>query len=960
MKHAIARGFAAVCLLSCAGTAAAWDPPIGVPYPPFGIDQVAGAFTHYVDNTHPQATNTNNPNGSPSQPRLTVPTSTLPAGSVVEVRGGPYTVGSITWRGNGTPTAPVFIRGIGSPVFQGNQGHIEVGGTNLIVEGLVLRSANLGIEPGSSRVAIRYNDIGVWPSDGPTSMVSAHTVSDVVILANHIHDAGDINSPEELDIIGVVVDDGSQRVWVVDNWIHHLAGDSARVGDNPPAPEPWTRYTYIARNVFHDNQENGLDVKQSRDVVVSQNDMFHFDIPASGTDDGTALVVHYDPQRVWILYNRVHDASNGIRCTGAQDGYYVIGNLVWNIRHEPGDPYDPNSMFGVQAIRANATPDFYAISNTIFGSDAGISAPNGNHVELINNVVAGLTQPSHHVAVGSSSSANVLRNNVFDATARIRFGSSTVRNCQQTQAAFPGQVSQCINANPQLVNPAGGDFHIAGTSPAINTGLNAHPAFARYLSLYGVDISRDHDGVGRPVGPAFDIGAYEIAATVSVLDASLAEGHYTPFTHAVPLALSGSSPVPIQVNYSVTAGTATAGVDFVAGPGSVVIPPFTTFYSLPVSILPDLMDENNETYNVTLTGSTSAVLGDPQAVVTIADDDAAPELVVSDCGVVEGDSGSTPCRLGVSLTAPSSFPVSVSYTTASGSAATGQDFTAAAGTLTFPPGTSAQQTVDVMVGGDSAIEFDEAFTLNLSSPQNATAPDQGEGLILDDDAPPLSTDELLHGWTVEADLASTGTPDVDHYRIAQPARSSWEVVADEVSGDIAPGLVLERLGSDNLTVLQTGQPVGTGPARSLRWEQASAVDAMHQTLRVRSTGCTTACDADDRYRIRLYETTMTMARFNNIQNNISVLIVQNPNPFQVNGTLWFWNQAGALLYARTFVVPVRGVYQLHPLLNAPLLGQGGTVTLTSNAPYGTLAAKGVTIDSQGGFAFDTPFEHKLK
>ena len=45
MKHAIARGFAAVCLLSCAGTAAAWDPPIGVPYPPFGIDQVPGAFT---------------------------------------------------------------------------------------------------------------------------------------------------------------------------------------------------------------------------------------------------------------------------------------------------------------------------------------------------------------------------------------------------------------------------------------------------------------------------------------------------------------------------------------------------------------------------------------------------------------------------------------------------------------------------------------------------------------------------------------------------------------------------------------------------------------------------------------------------------------------------------------------------------------------------------------------------
>jgi hypothetical protein len=186
------------------------------------------------------------------------------------------------------------------------------------------------------------------------------------------------------------------------------------------------------------------------------------------------------------------------------------------------------------------------------------------------------------------------------------------------------------------------------------------------------------------------------------------------------------------------------------------------------------------------------------------------------------------------------------------------------------------------------------------------------------------------------------------------------VVVDEVSGDVAPGLVLERLGSDNQTVLQTASAVGTGAARSLRWEHPGAADAMHQTLRVRSTACTTTCDGDDRYRIRLYETTMTMSRFNNIQNNVSVVLVQNPNPFQVNGTLWFWNQAGGLVYARAFSVPARGGYQLHPYLNAPLLGQGGTVTLTSNAPYGTLRAKGVTIDSQGGFAFDTPFEHKLK
>ncbi|HET9313956.1 MAG TPA: Calx-beta domain-containing protein [Vicinamibacteria bacterium] len=960
MRHSAARSIIGLALLVCgARTVQAWDPPIGVPMPPFGVNEAAGPATHYVDNTHPSATNTNNPNGSPALPRMTVPTSTLPAGSVVEIHGGPYQVSDVNWRGNGTPAAPVFIRGVGSPVFSGNQGHIDVGGTNLIVEGLVLRSVNLSIDPGSSRVALRYNDIGVWPSAGPTSMVSAHNVTDVVVLGNHIHDAGDINSTQELDIIGVVVDDGSQRVWVVDNWIHHLAGDSVRVGDNPPVPEPWARYLYVARNEFHDNQENGLDVKQSRDIIVSQNNMHHFKVPASGTDDGTALVVHYDAERVWILFNKVHDSSNGIRCTGAADGYYVIGNVVWNIRHEPGDPYDPNSMFGVQAIRANSTPRFSAINNTVFGSDGGISYPNGNQGEFINNLIGGLTQPSHHIAVGSGS-GNVMRNNVFDATARIRFGGSTVRNCPQTVSAFPSQVSQCINANPQLGNPGALDFHIAPTSPAVNAGLNGLAAYARFLSLYGVDISRDADGIVRPVGPAFDIGAYEVQPTVSVFPVTLPEGQFPPITHSVPLVLNGASPLPVQVGYVVAAGTATAGVDFVAATGTAVIPPFTINNSVPVTILPDLQDEPNETYTVTLNSATNATLGVTQAVGTIVDDDPQPELVVTDCGVVEGNSGSTPCRFGVALSAASSFPVSVNYATASGTAVAGQDFTATSGALSFAPGTFAAQTIDVPVTGDASVEADEQFTLNLTGAVNATTPFAGTGLILDDDAPPLSTNEVLHGWSQTADLASTGSPDVDYYRIAQRARTSWEVVVDEVSGDIAPGLVLERLASDNSTVLQSASAVGTGSARSMRWENTTAADLLRQTLRVRSTSCTTSCDSNDTYRIRVYETTMTLPRFNNLNNSSTVMIVQNRNRFAVNGTLWFWTGAGQLVYARAFTVPAGGLFTLSPTQAVPILGLAGSATLTSNAPYGSLAVKAATIDPSGGFAFDAPFEPKLK
>ena len=63
--------------------------------------------------------------------------------------------------------------------------------------------------------------------------------------------------------------------------------------------------------------------------------------------------------------------------------------------------------------------------------------------------------------------------------------------------------------------------------------------------------------------------------------------------------------------------------------------------------------------------------------------------------------------------------VVVKYATAAGTAAAGADFTARAGTLIFPPGTS-NQTVAIAIHQDSAVEPDETFVLNLISAVNAT------------------------------------------------------------------------------------------------------------------------------------------------------------------------------------------------------------------------------------------------
>ena len=45
-------------------------PVAGIPAPPFGISEQPGAVTHYVNNQHAAATDSDNPNGTPDRPRM--------------------------------------------------------------------------------------------------------------------------------------------------------------------------------------------------------------------------------------------------------------------------------------------------------------------------------------------------------------------------------------------------------------------------------------------------------------------------------------------------------------------------------------------------------------------------------------------------------------------------------------------------------------------------------------------------------------------------------------------------------------------------------------------------------------------------------------------------------------------------------------------------------------------------
>jgi hypothetical protein len=444
--------------------------------------------------------------------------------------------------------------------------------------------------------------------------------------------------------------------------------------------------------------------------------------------------------------------------------------------------------------------------------------------------------------------------------------------------------------------------------------------------------------------------------SLSIDDVTLAEGNSGTSNADFTVSLSAASQQTVTVAYATADGTATAGSDYSATAGTLTFPPGTTAGTVSVPIIGDTVVEPNETFFVNLSAPVNATIADGQGLGTILNDDGVT-ISIGDATVTEGDTGTVNAVFTVTLSAPGTGNVTVDYATADGTATAGSDYVATSGTLVFPAGTTVR-TVTVAVNGDNAAEPRETFFVNLSNASGATIFDgQGLGTILDDDA----SAELSHGFDQMYDLAAQPGPaaDTDIFRIAQQPRSSYEVVVDSTSGDIGgPGapVSLDRITADGLTVLQSAQGVGVGFSRSLRWQNTTSVEITDELLRVQSAGCTTDCGPDDVYRIRAYETTYSVPRFNNSGTQLTVLILQNPTNYTISGSAWFWSTAGALLGNQAFTLTAKATLVLNTATVPGVGGQGGTMSVSHDGRYGDLTGKTVALEPATGFSFDSPME----
>ena len=515
-------------LLCCVGTATAqtWQPPVGIPAPPFGIAQNPPAAPsswpssptpgfYYVDRTHSAATDSSNDYGYPNRPRATLPTS-VGAGSYIEVRGTGYTVASsLNLTFSGTAAKPVFLVGVGTtkPRFTGNQTQINLRGNYFVVDGL--HFTNLRIRFGESNstnvthAALRNNEIEGWNGSG-TSIVGFNTgvgsgSEQIVIYKNYIHDNGPLASATEVDVHGVHVSSNSlaHHVWYVDNRSTRNSGDSIQVGTaTPDNPSVVAHHIYVGRNNMSADRENAVDIKASHDVIVSENVAYSY--TPTDSSGGVAMVVHDDPTDIWFLNNRIYSAIRGIVSTGA-NRVYVVGNVLHDIKHDPNASYSPSGMSDA-AIRFYSTTNFSAVGNTIWDSDAGIVNSSGSDSSIIvNNLIGPLSEASYQIGFATTTAAgsSTVSNNLLVEPIRMRMGEASTTlsgcsNCKSTSAS-----------GLQLVNPGSGDFRIASsTSPAVNNGI-VHSIYSLFESKYGISIRKDIAGFNRVAGTTQDIGAYE-------------------------------------------------------------------------------------------------------------------------------------------------------------------------------------------------------------------------------------------------------------------------------------------------------------------------------------------------------------------------------------------------------------------------------------------------------------------
>ncbi|WP_318285959.1 Calx-beta domain-containing protein [Limnospira fusiformis] len=274
-----------------------------------------------------------------------------------------------------------------------------------------------------------------------------------------------------------------------------------------------------------------------------------------------------------------------------------------------------------------------------------------------------------------------------------------------------------------------------------------------------------------------------IKPNITIRDTNVKEGDSGQTNARFVVTLDNPSSERVTVNYATADGTATVSDrDYRHTTGRLIFQPGQTRQVINVPVFGDTKVEPDETFTVNLSNPENAELARRRATGTILndDDDDLPQITIADTEIIEGNSGQTNARFVVTLDNPSSERVVVNYATADGTATVrDRDYQETTGQLIFRPGQT-RQVINVPVFGDTKVEPDETFTVNLSNPRNAAlARRRATGTILNDDYNDLPTITIADTEITEGNSGQTNA----RFVVTLDSPSSERVVVNFATAD---------------------------------------------------------------------------------------------------------------------------------------------------------------------------------
>ncbi|NEV65214.1 right-handed parallel beta-helix repeat-containing protein [Thiorhodococcus minor] len=448
--------FSAALLIIATNSFAGWQPIIGIPKPPFGVEEshamysdcskykydygqgdqcyrvgADGPFTHYIEPNRVGATDVNNPLGTPEIPRVSFPeNSTIAPGSVIQIV-GTMVAPNIRVSASATTSRPTFVRGSDPKVdvvkasatdgtmfrFLESDNYIF---ENLAVDlnGLKIRAMRFGLVDHSlTNFAIRNCEFKNSTGEGNLVVSFGHnfpahnTLSSIVIWKNRFHDLGtDRTTLGTDDHTAIALERNTKNVWIVDNEFYRIGGDGVYLAhDAPPVDSVAPHHIYIGRNLFHDLFENAVDVKMANHVILSQNVAHSFgpeyctncgpNEPAFRQGEGNGSPAE-KRSYIWTLYNLVYNSSGPDGVFNAFEGadkapsneIYFIGNIAYHIRGKNKDAR-PFASWNQERI--------YWLNNVAFDTDVGAAfwgdsddTNNNEKLTIMNNIFGTTDQQS--------------------------------------------------------------------------------------------------------------------------------------------------------------------------------------------------------------------------------------------------------------------------------------------------------------------------------------------------------------------------------------------------------------------------------------------------------------------------------------------------------------------------------------------------------------------------------------